>query len=78
MKKQHSIICFTQFLITAILLFMAPAAFALVPVLHFSDINSGPKTGLNDGLGSGAIVTIWGNNLGDLQGDSKVYIGNKE
>ena len=78
MTKQYSIICFTQFLMTAILLLMAPAAFALVPVLHFSDINSGPKTGLNDGLGSGAIVTIWGNNLGDLQGDSKVYIGNKE
>ncbi len=57
---------------------MAPAAFALVPVLHFSDINSGPKVGLGDGLGSGAIVTIWGNNLGDLQGASKVYIGNKE
>ncbi len=78
MTKQHSVIYLTRFLITIISLVMAPAAFALVPVLHFSDINSGPKTGLNDGLGSGAIVTIWGNNLGDLQGDSKVYIGNQE
>ena len=78
MKKRHKTISFNQFLMVSILLFMAPAAFALVPVLHFSDINSGPKTGLNDGLGSGAIVTIWGNNLGDLQGDSKIYIGNEE
>ncbi len=48
------------------------------PVLNFSDITSGPKTGLNDGKGSGAIVTIWGQNLGDMQGDSKIYIGNQE
>ena len=42
-------------------------------VLHFSDIISGPKTGLGDGLGEGAIITIWGNNLGSFQGSSKVY-----
>jgi len=43
------------------------------PVIHFSDIISGPKTGLDDGLGEGAIVTIWGNNLGSSQGTSKIY-----
>ncbi|MCF6225555.1 MAG: IPT/TIG domain-containing protein [Xanthomonadales bacterium] len=48
------------------------------PVLNFSDINSGPKTGLNDGLGQGAIITVWGQNLGDIQEDSKIYIGNVE
>jgi len=48
---------------------------ASVPALHFSDITSGPKTGLGDSLGSGAIVTLWGNNLGGIQGTSKVYIG---
>lgn len=46
------------------------------PVLNFSDITSGPKTGNTDGVGSGAIVTIWGNNLGSTQGTSKVYVGN--
>jgi hypothetical protein len=48
------------------------------PVLNFTDITSGPKTGLNDGLGEGAIVTIWGQNLGDIKGDSKIYIDNIE
>lgn len=48
------------------------------PILNFSDITSGAKTGLNDGLGSGAIITIWGNNLGITQGSSKIYIDNEE
>ena len=34
------------------------------PVLYFSDLTSGPATGLGDGKGSGAIVTVWGVNLG--------------
>lgn len=42
-------------------------------VLNFSDIISGPTVGLGDGLGSGAIVTIWGNQLGSSQADSKIY-----
>ena len=50
-----------------------------VPVLNFSDIISGPKTGNTDGAGGltssqhGAIVTIWGNYLGSSQGSSQVY-----
>ena len=43
------------------------------PVLNFSDLINGPKSGLNDGLGEGAIVTVWGNNLGSSQGTSKLY-----
>jgi len=49
------------------------------PVIHFSDILSGSKSGNTDGAGGlqsnehGAIVTIWGNNLGFMEGDSKVY-----
>ncbi|EKD27033.1 MAG: hypothetical protein ACD_79C00917G0001 [uncultured bacterium] len=43
------------------------------PVLNFSDITSGPNTGLNDGIGDGAIVTVWGNNLGCAKNDSKIY-----
>lgn len=49
-------------------------AYASEPVLHFSDITSGPKTGLGDEKGSGAIVTLWGNNLGTSQGSSIIYI----
>lgn len=52
-------------------------AFA-APRLNFSDLVSGPKTGLNDGQGSGVIVTVWGNDLGSTQGTSKVYVGNVE
>jgi plastocyanin len=48
-------------------------AHAADPVLFFSDITSGPKTGLGDGLGDGAIVTIWGCNLGSSQGSSQIY-----
>ncbi|MDY7031689.1 MAG: hypothetical protein SVY10_07250, partial [Thermodesulfobacteriota bacterium] len=45
------------------------------PVLHFCDIVSGPKSGNTDGMVNdhGAIVTIWGNNLGSSQGASNVY-----
>jgi hypothetical protein len=52
---------------------LAQKSLAASPVLNFSDLTSGPKTGLGDGLGQGAIVTIWGNYLGSTQGASKVY-----
>lgn len=35
------------------------------PSLAFTDLTSGPGTGLGDGRGDGAIVTVWGNDLGD-------------
>ena len=59
------------------ILLVSPRAFS-APVLNFSDITSGPKIGNTDGLGSGVIVTIWGNNLGGTQGTSKVYVGDIE
>lgn len=55
-----------------------PSVLFAAPLLNFSDINSGPATGNGDGLGSGVIVTIWGNNLGSTQGTSKVYVGGVE
>lgn len=61
-----------------ILLLFATTSFARSPVLHFSDLIAGPKTGNTDGVGSGAIVTVWGNDLGTMQGTSKVYIGDVE
>ena len=42
------------------------------PTIAFCDLISGPDTGLGDGLGSGAIVTCWGYNLGSSQGSSTV------
>lgn len=57
------------------LLFCTSTEAGMTPHLNFSDIISGPSTGLNDGLGSGAIVTIWGNNLGEYQGTSTISIG---
>jgi hypothetical protein len=41
--------------------------------INFSDIASGPKSGLGDGLGEGAIVTIWGSGFGSQDASSKVY-----
>ncbi|MCD6565049.1 MAG: hypothetical protein J7K53_03815, partial [Bacteroidales bacterium] len=58
------------------LLLMVSISCAANPVLYFSDITSGPKTELEDGFGSGAIVTVWGANLGSSQGTSGVYVGN--
>jgi hypothetical protein len=52
-------------------------------VLYFSDIISGPNSGNSDISGGrsgldGAIVTIWGRNLGESQGSSKVYANGVE
>ena len=61
----------------------APITAATDPVLHFSDITSGPKSGNSDTSDSrsgldGAIVTIWGHNLGGAQAGSKVYANGVE
>ena len=42
----------------------------VTPFLTFSDLTNGPDVGLGDGLGSGAIVTLWGYNLGSSQNGS--------
>lgn len=56
-----------------IFLFLSVAAYsAPPPALNFSDIVDGPSTGLGDDKGSGAIVTIWGNNLGSSQGGNSM------
>jgi len=53
------------------------------PVLFFSDITSGPKTGNSDTSSGrtgqdGTIVTIWGRNLGSTQSSSRVYVSGAE
>jgi hypothetical protein len=57
---------------------LAQGAPELLPIstqsfLHFTDIDDGPSTGLGDGLGSGAIVTVWGSGLGASQGEGQVW-----
>ena len=65
-------------IIFALLVIILPLSAHATPALNFSDIDSGPKTGNTDGVGSGAIVTVWGNDLGATQGTSKIYVGNVE
>ena len=65
-------------IITAIIMKLSFIAIAAEPVLFFSDITSGPKFGLGDGLGNGAIVTVWGSSLGNTQGTAKIYCNGAE
>lgn len=46
------------------------------PRLAFSDLISGPSTGLGDGIASGVVVTIWGQNLGSSQSGSSIVFTN--
>lgn len=48
------------------------------PILNFSDLISGPATGLNDGRGTGTIVTIWGQNLGDTKKKSNLFLASQD
>ena len=54
------------------------------PLLCFTDLTSGPKTGNSDtSLGQtagtdGAIVTVWGKRLGAGKGTSKIYFNSTE
>jgi hypothetical protein len=53
------------------------------PLLYFSDLTSGPKTGNMDTSGGrsgqdGAVVTIWGRNLGSSRSSSQVFVNGAE
>lgn len=67
-----------------LLIWSAPTANAVEPVLCFSDLTSGPRTGNSDSsLGQaagedGAIVTVWGKNLGSSQANSKIFANGAE
>ncbi len=54
---------FTQILLFFTLSILASGSYA-APRLNFSDLISGPDTGLGDGKGSGVVVTLWGQGLG--------------
>lgn len=55
------------------LLAFSPASYAAAPFLAFSDLISGPSTGLGDGKGSGVIVTVWGQSLGVQDGGKILF-----
>ena len=80
MNKKFIILFFAVF----VLIFASNLVSAQAPVLFFSDLESGPKTGNSDtSLGqtineNGAIVNIWGKNLGSSQGSSKAYCNGAE
>jgi hypothetical protein len=44
------------------------------PVLHFSDLTWGPKTGWEGSSTKGAAVTIWGKNFGDTRNNNYVSV----
>ena len=48
------------------------------PKLNFTDLISGPDTGLGDGKGSGVVVTIWGQGLGSDRKSSTITFTDSE
>ncbi|WP_119394072.1 hypothetical protein [Salinibius halmophilus] len=55
-------------MLRVLLLSLITCAALANPRLAFTDLVHGPQSGLNDGLGEGAIVTLWGHMLGDEVG----------
>ena len=64
-----------NFFYTLLFVLIPSIAISATPRLYFSDLTNGPSTGNTDGHGGGAIVTIWGSNLGSSQGTSTLTIG---
>ncbi len=80
------IVCKNLFSAIVALLWLSGSSSAqmLGPILCFSDLQSGPRTGNSDtsrGQAAGrdgALVTVWGKHLGISQGDSKVVVNGAE
>jgi len=70
---------YLKFILVAVFLSVSSSyAWAISPFLAFSDVISGPASGLGDGRGQGMIVTVWGQNLGSSQGTSKIFYEDSE
>lgn len=69
---------FLYILLASAFLSFSSQASSAPPLVNFSDIISGPSTGLGDNKGSGVIVTIWGQNLGSSQGSSTLTFTDSE
>lgn len=61
-----------------VILLLSRAANAAPPVLFFSDLDSGPKTGWENGSTKGAAVTIWGENFGEASAAAKVTVAGQD
>src|SRR5262245_8068467 len=51
-----------------------PLATAASPVLYFSDLTWGPRTGFEGSAQRGAAVTVWGANLGSTRDSSYITV----
>jgi hypothetical protein len=69
-KVRNHLLVWKAFLVLG--LFLLSSQVSANPVLNFSDLVNGPSAGLNDGLGQGAIVTVWGQNIGGVMGSSRI------
>lgn len=67
------LLAFVVFLITTV-----SSAYAAKPVLFFSDLDSGPKTGWENASTKGAAVSVWGLNFGAAGPDSKITVAGQD
>ena len=76
-KSIPSKFIFIAFLVFAscFFIFNFNSASAASPVLFFSDLIDGPKSGWEGSAAKGAAVTIWGKNFGATRGSSYVTVG---
>lgn len=58
-----------------LLLVINGVAYAAAPVIFFSDMTDGPTTGFDGSSTKGAVISIWGVNLGGSIGSSTLTVG---
>jgi len=73
MKKMLFTLIFV-FCLSATLQIGVSVAFSAGPVLFFSDLTWGPKTGWEGSTTRGAAVTVWGKNFGSTRGSSCITV----
>jgi len=70
-----NILIFLLIFITASILLTINTLNAQVrPVLFFSDLTSGPKTGWEGSATKGAAITVWGKNFGSTRGSNYITV----
>ena len=81
--SSQTVTCVQRVLVGCVLFILLPAfPVGGEPVLNFSDLTSGPRSGNSDSSQGqppdqdGAIVSVWGTGLGTRQGTSKVTVNN--
>jgi hypothetical protein len=71
-NRMNPPIFFILFSTISILLTINPLNAQARPVLFFSDLTWGPKTGWEGSAPKGAAVTVWGKNFGPANGTNKI------